>query len=149
MPTLVDGELVAFLYVADRSRALDFYCDTLGLSVRSSDPFGDFLAGAGSLIRMTVMPDHRPGPHPVLGWNVADVRATAARLRAAGVELLIYEGFDQDDLGVWAAPDGATKVAWLADPDGNVLSLAQAVLPPLRGKEDPARRSAAEARAGG
>ena len=33
-------------------------------------------------------------------------------------------GFDQDDDGVWTTP-GGDKVAWFADPDGNVLSLTQ------------------------
>ena len=35
-----------------------------------------------------------------------------------------YEGFDQDDLGIWTAPSGA-QVAWFLDPDGNNLSLTQ------------------------
>ncbi len=35
-----------------------------------------------------------------------------------------YDGMDQDDDGIWAAPGGA-RVAWFADPDGHVLSLIQ------------------------
>ena len=35
-----------------------------------------------------------------------------------------YSFFQQDDKGVWTAPDG-TGVAWFKDPDGNTLSLAQ------------------------
>jgi hypothetical protein len=31
----------------------------------------------------------------------------------------------QDELGIWSSPDGRTKLAWFADPDGNVLSLSQ------------------------
>ena len=35
-----------------------------------------------------------------------------------------YGFLEQDDLGIWTTPDGA-KVAWFADPDGNILSLTQ------------------------
>ena len=37
----------------------------------------------------------------------------------------IYDGFGQDDLGIWCAPGGTSKVAWFNNPDGNVLSLAE------------------------
>ena len=118
---------VAFLYVGDRARALAFYCDTLGLALRSSDPFGDFLDAGQALVRMTVMPDYRASAHPVLGWDVADISAAARALRSKGVDLTIYESMGQDPDGVWTAPDGRTRVAWFADPDGNVLSLSQSV----------------------
>ena len=72
------------------------------------------------------MPDHKAHPHPVLGWNVDDIAAAAEALRDRGVEFTIYEGMGQDALGIWTAPDGKTKVAFFADPDGNVLTLSQA-----------------------
>jgi catechol 2,3-dioxygenase-like lactoylglutathione lyase family enzyme len=120
------GTPVTFVNVTDRERALEFYCGTLGLSIRGTDAFGDFIDLGGGLLRMTAMPDHKPSPHPVLGWNVDDMKATAAALRARGIAFTVYEGMGQDDLGIWTSPDGATKVAWFADPDGNVLSLSQA-----------------------
>jgi catechol 2,3-dioxygenase-like lactoylglutathione lyase family enzyme len=116
---------VAFLFVTDRERALGFYRDTLGLELRSTDDFGDFIDLGSALLRMTVMPDHKASPHPVLGWNVDDIHAAAETLRDRGVEFIVYEGYGQDALGIWTAPDGATKVAWFADPDGNALSLSQ------------------------
>ena len=116
---------VAFLYVGDRERALAFYCDRLGFPLRSSDDFGDFIDLGSALARMTVVPDHKAGAHPVLGWNVGDIAAAAADLRDSGIELIRYEGMGQDELGIWTAPDGVAKVAFFADPDGNVLSLTQ------------------------
>ena len=50
--------------------------------------------------------------------------AAVHALRDRGVSFSIYDGLGQDADGVWTAPDG-TKVAWFADPDGNVLSLSQ------------------------
>jgi catechol 2,3-dioxygenase-like lactoylglutathione lyase family enzyme len=126
MTQSVSGTPVAFVNVAERDRALAFYCGVLGLKLRSSDPFGDFVQMDGALLRITALPDHKAHPHPVLGWNVPDIVATARSLRARGVTFAIYEGMGQDDLGVWTAPDGQAKVAWFADPDGNVLSIAQA-----------------------
>ena len=117
---------VIFLYVRDRARALDYYRQTFGLEVRSSDNFGDFIDLGAALVRMTVAPDHAPSPHPVLGWNVEDIGATAAALRDRGVAFTIYEGMGQDERGIWTSPDGTSKVAFFADPDGNVLSLSQA-----------------------
>lgn len=125
MEHLSSARVVAFVHVSDRARALAFYRDMLGLPLLSSDPFGDFLQLDDALLRMTVIPDYEAHPHPVLGWNVADVRATAAMLVASGVTLAIYDGIGQDEDGIWTAPDGQTKVAWFLDPDGNVLSLAE------------------------
>lgn len=121
----VQGQPVAFVNVADRERAMKFYVDTLGLKLRSSDGFGDFLEFGEALIRMTALPDYKGQSHPVIGWNVADIRAEVEALKARGVTFTIYEGLGQDELGIWTSPDGDAKVAFFNDPDGNVLSLAQ------------------------
>lgn len=123
---MVAGTPVAFINVADRQRGLDFYTGVLGLKLRSSDAFGDFLQVGGALVRLTALPGYAAGAHPVFGWNVDDIAASSKALRAAGVTFTIYEGMGQDADGVWTAPDGVAKVAWFNDPDGNVLSLAQA-----------------------
>jgi catechol 2,3-dioxygenase-like lactoylglutathione lyase family enzyme len=115
---------VAFVYVVDRERALGFYRDTLGLALRDSDDYGDFIDLGGGLLRMTVMADHKAHPHPVVGWNVEDIEAAAADLRGRGIAFTIFEGMDQDAQGIWTAPDG-DKIAFFADPDGNVLMLSQ------------------------
>ncbi|PVM86666.1 VOC family protein [Caulobacter endophyticus] len=123
--SVVSGTPVAFVHVSDRQRALDFYVGTLALEVRGSDPFGDFLALEGALIRLTALPGHKADAHPVFGWHVYDIEAGVKALTKRGVVFTIYEGFGQDALGIWTAPGGAARVAWFADPDGNVLSLSQ------------------------
>lgn len=123
---LKSTEPVSFLYAADRDRALGFYCGQLGLALRSSDPFGDFIGMDNAVIRLTVMPEFKAGQHPVFGWNVPDIRASVQALRGAGVTFTIYDGMGQDEDGIWTAPGGMAKVAWFADPDGNVLSLSEA-----------------------
>jgi predicted enzyme related to lactoylglutathione lyase len=41
------------------------------------------------------------------------------------VAMIHYEGMGQDTQGIWTGPDG-TKVAFFADPEGNVLTLSEA-----------------------
>ena len=125
MKILQSGTPVAFLYVKDRERALKFYRDSLGLELRSSDDFGDFIDLGSGLARMTAMPDHAATPHPVLGWNVGDINAAVNALRDRGIVFNIHEGMGQDALGIWTSPDGRSKVAFFSDPDGNVLTLSQ------------------------
>ena len=125
MNALHSATPVSFLYVSDRDRALAFYCETLGFALHSSDPFGDFIDLGGAMARMTVMPDLKAHPHPVLGWNVDDIGAAVDALAGRGISFAIYEGMGQDERGIWTAPDGVTKVAFFADSEGNALSLAQ------------------------
>ncbi len=121
------GAPVTFIYVSDRARALGFYRDTLGLTLKSADEHGDLLdIGGGALLHIMAMADHKAHPHPVLGWNVADFDAAAAALNGRGVAFAVYDGMGQDARGIWTAPDGKTKLAWFHDPDGNALMLSQA-----------------------
>ena len=75
-----------------------------------------------SQLRITVVKEARAAPYTVLGWTVADLEAEVDRLAAAGVTFTRYDGMEQDDRGIWTAPDGA-RVAWFHDPDGNILSV--------------------------
>lgn len=125
MPDRPSNTPVAFVYVTDRERALAFYRDVLGCTPLSADNYGDTLDLGGGRLRTVVMPDHKPSEHPVLGWAVDDVDATVDALAARGVTFQVYEGMGQDARGVWTSPDGATKLAFFNDPDGNALSLSQ------------------------
>lgn len=125
MGARISGVPVAFVYAADRDRALRFYRDTLGLPLRSADDFGDFLEIDGGLLRLTVIPDYAPHPHPVVGWNVADIDAAVTTLGEQGVAFIHYDGMGQDERGVWTSPDGLRRIAFFADPDGNILMLSQ------------------------
>jgi hypothetical protein len=64
--------------------------------------------------------------HTILGFHVQNVAMTVKALRELGVAFNFYPAFNQDELGVWTAPVGSVHVAWLKDPDGNVLSVTDA-----------------------
>ena len=74
----------------------------------------------------TAVAEVAPPGYTVLGWRASDIAATVRGLTARGVAFLRYDGMDQDEDGVWTTPAG-DKIAWFADPDGNVLSLTQFV----------------------
>jgi catechol 2,3-dioxygenase-like lactoylglutathione lyase family enzyme len=126
MTDAMQGEPVAFLYVADRGRAVAWYRDVLGVPVKGEDDFGVFFQLGSALLRMTALPGWAPTPHPALGWNVPDIKGTVRSLRDRGVAFSVYDGMGQDELGIWTSPDGAAKVAWFTDSEGNLLSLSQA-----------------------
>jgi catechol 2,3-dioxygenase-like lactoylglutathione lyase family enzyme len=120
-----DATAIAFVVTRDRAVSDAFYRDTLGLPFVVDDGFGAVFDLNGATLRITHVPDHLAGGHPVLGWRVADIHATITALRSKGVEMTIYPGMGQNEHGVWTSPDGKAQVAFFADPDGNVLSLTQ------------------------
>lgn len=123
--SLAHSNPVTFILTRDRAKAKAFYSDVLGLTQTGEDGFAVSYDLNGTPMRLTDVADHVPSAHTVLGWNVPDIGAKASELKANGVEFLIYDGFGQDENGVWTSPDGAAKVAWFNDPDGNNLSLSQ------------------------
>ena len=118
-------KLVAFVAVRDPERAKTFYRDTLGLRLVSEQlPFALVFDANGTMLRVTIVGEPVVAPYTVLGWDVADIAATARQLAGAGVTMERYPGMTQNDLGIWTSPGGA-KVAWFKDPDGNVLSVTE------------------------
>ncbi len=116
---------ITFLFTRDREKAKAFYRDVLGLNHTRSDEFAECFDLNGTPLRIVPIADHVPSPHTVLGWSVPDIHATAAAMKAKGVTFEIYEGFGQDENGIWSAPDGHAKIAWFLDPEGNNLSVTQ------------------------
>jgi predicted enzyme related to lactoylglutathione lyase len=123
------AELVAFVPAVDLVRARAFYEGALGLTVLDQGPAALVLDAAGTTVRVTKVARSAPAAHTVLGWRVGDIDATVAALGARGVVFTRYTGMDQDASGVWTTPTG-DRVAWCADPDGNVLSLTELASPP-------------------
>ena len=118
------AEVVAFAASADLRQARAFYEQVLGLRVIGQNDFACVFDANGTMLRVTAVAEvARPG-YTVLGWRVADIAATARDLATRGVVFIRYDGMGQDDDGVWTTP-GGDKVAWFADPDGNILSLTQ------------------------
>lgn len=117
---------VVFVATSARELAVPFYRDVLGLRLMGQDGYAaTFDLGNRTPLRLTDVPGHRPSGNAILGWHVADLAATARALEIKGVVFKRYDGFDQDALGIWSAPEGGTKIVWFEDPDGNLLSVTQ------------------------
>jgi catechol 2,3-dioxygenase-like lactoylglutathione lyase family enzyme len=121
---LGSAPLMAFIPVTDIGAARGFYESTLGLRVLDESPFALVVDANGTKVRITPVPDLRPQPFTIAGWEVADIGTTVEELTALGVVFNRYDGMDQRSNGVWASPSG-DLVAWFVDPDGNTLSLTQ------------------------
>ena len=121
---LGSADAIAFVGATDLGRARDFYEQVLGLPLTGRSDFACVFDANGTMLRVTAVPEVARGGYTVLGWRVADIAAAVRDLSAKGVAFLRYDGVDQDDSGVWTTP-GGDRVAWFADPDGNILSLTQ------------------------
>ena len=126
MGTLELAKPVIVICTRDRAQAAEFYRETLGLAFAYEDNFATVFKVGGITLRLSTVTDFTPHEHTIVGFNVPDVEATVRSLRENGVTFNIYEGFGQDELGIWSAPGGTVRVAWFKDPDGNVLSVTSA-----------------------
>ncbi len=121
----MDGlKLVAFAATAHSDKARVFYSQTLEFPILEDTQFALVLDANGTTLRVQKVEKVSPPPYTVLGWTVDNICSAVAQLGDKGVKFEIFEGLNQDDLGIWTAPDG-TSVAWFRDPDGNLLSLTQ------------------------
>ena len=126
MGILENAKPAIIICTRDRSRATAFYRDTLGLHLSHEDNFAAVFDTGGATLRVSVVPDFTPHEHTILGFHVPDVPATVKALREKGVTFNLYPRLHQDELGIWTAPEGSVQVAWLTDPEGNVLSVTNA-----------------------
>ena len=121
---LADKKLKAFVPTIKPDKARSFYKDILGLKLLSEDKYALEFDANGTLLRVAIVPDFKPFPFTVLGWNVDDIYAIIKLLNGKKIFCEKYDFMKQDDLGVWLSPSGS-KVAWFKDPDGNILSLTE------------------------
>jgi predicted enzyme related to lactoylglutathione lyase len=109
--------------VDDVEAARRFYGETLG--VRTSEANGLLtlhLAGDRDTL-VYPKPGHRPADYTILNFEVQDIDSAVDELAARGVRFERYDGFDQDERGIFRV--GGPFIAWFKDPAGNVLAVLQ------------------------
>jgi catechol 2,3-dioxygenase-like lactoylglutathione lyase family enzyme len=126
MGILESAKAVIVVCTRDRVRAIDFYHNTLGLTVHHEDVFGAVLNAGTTTINIATVPDFTPHGHTMLAFLVSNVDTTVKALTSKGVAFLRLPGFPHDEFGVLSLPGGKGRVAWLEDPDGNILSITDA-----------------------
>jgi len=120
-------DIVAFVPTTNPARSRSFFETTLGLRLVSEDSFALVFDANGTSIRVadvSSVKGFRPAPFTVLGWAVGDIQAVVTDLSSRGVQFQRFPGMEQDAHGIWTSPSRA-RIAWFADPEGNVLSLTQ------------------------
>src|SRR3954454_17074072 len=118
--------IMAFLPTTDFDKARAFYEGVLGLRFLNDDGFAMVMDANGIMLRIAKVPDFKPLPFTILGWQVSDIASTVAAMQSRGVQFERFGFMPQDEAGIWTAPSG-DRVAWFKDPDGNTLSVSQHV----------------------
>jgi catechol 2,3-dioxygenase-like lactoylglutathione lyase family enzyme len=120
-----DSKAFSGFAVKDLDAARSFYQGILGLEV-VDEPMGilGIHLGGGATVMVYPKPDHVPATYTILNFPVSDVDAAVDRLRAAGVRMERYEGFEQDAKGI-ARDARGPDIAWFTDPSGNILSVLE------------------------
>src|SRR5712692_3519099 len=98
-------KVMSFLATTDLDRAKDFFANTMALPFRE-DGWAAMFDNGGTILRVTRVDIINPAPYTVLGWEVDDISAIIRTLRVRGVSFQSVPGLEQDELGVWTAPDG-------------------------------------------
>jgi catechol 2,3-dioxygenase-like lactoylglutathione lyase family enzyme len=114
--------------VSSLDEAIAFYEGKLGLPLferGKEQPYARFTGAGETKLGIYESKTAGQAKHTLASFVVDDVRATVDALKANGV---LFEEYDlpgmKTENGV--ATVGDTRVAWLKDPDGNILEIAGA-----------------------
>ncbi len=122
---LGDHPIYPVLLTTDLAAAREFYHDTLGLEIIAERETAiDFRSGSTRL-NLNLSTTGTADSQTQAGWQVEDLRAELDVLRGRGVRIEEYDlpGLKTED-GI--VDIGFALVAWITDPDGNVLGILQA-----------------------
>jgi catechol 2,3-dioxygenase-like lactoylglutathione lyase family enzyme len=132
---LSKGRVATRLPAQDLNRARAFYADKLGLEPVEEREGGLRYVSAGGEFALFQSEGAPSGDHTQMGWEVEDIEATVAALRARGV---VFEEYDFPGLrtvdgiadieGNYPSKGIGERGAWFRDSEGNMLGIGQ----PLR-----------------
>ncbi len=122
---LGDHPVTPVLLAKDLSAAREFYHDKIGLEIlNESEDAIVFKCGGGTHLDVTKSTVGTADEQTQVSWEVPDIHAEVAELRARGVRVEDYDmpGLKTDD-GV--ADIGFAWAAWIIDPGKNALGILQ------------------------
>jgi catechol 2,3-dioxygenase-like lactoylglutathione lyase family enzyme len=131
---LADSPVATRLPAKDLARARRFYSEKLGLEPVEERPGGlRYRCGAADFA-LFESAGAASGTHTQMGWEVADIEATVAALKARGV---VFEEYDLPGLvtvngiaeieGNYPSKGIGERGAWFRDSEGNLLGIGQPV----------------------
>ena len=110
--------------VDDVGKARAFYEGTLGLDVSEEDGLLTLHLAGDRDTFVYQKADHVPATYTILNFVVDDVDQAVDDLTASGVRFERYDGFEQDEKGIARGFMEGGDGAWLTDPAGNIVGLA-------------------------
>jgi catechol 2,3-dioxygenase-like lactoylglutathione lyase family enzyme len=130
---LKSGRVAARIPARDLERAKSFYADKLGLEPSQERPGGLLYRCGEGEFALFESAGTASGDHTQMAWEVEDIEATVADLRARGV---VFEEYDVAGLetvngiaevaGNYPSKGGVgERAAWFRDSEGNLLGIGQ------------------------
>jgi catechol 2,3-dioxygenase-like lactoylglutathione lyase family enzyme len=123
MSVLENATPIIIVCTRDVTKTAAFYRDVLGLRPQSHDQYAVVFRAGGIDLRVSYVPDFAVTGHTGLSFRVDDLAVSVRTLREKGVVFLRPEGMTLDEAGIWTVPGGLGQVAWLTDPEGNIVSI--------------------------
>jgi predicted enzyme related to lactoylglutathione lyase len=114
----------AYIPVSDLSRARNFYERTLGLAPKEEYAGGVIYECGGAEVFMYPTKNAGTSKASQAFWQVRDVEAEVAELKARGV---VFQEYDMPGIRMKnsIATGGGAKTAWFKDTEGNILAVSQ------------------------
>lgn len=132
---LKESSVATRLPARDLNRARKFYSDKLGLEPIEQRAGGLRYRTGNTFFVLFASAGEASGSHTQMGWEVEDIEATVAALKARGV---VFEEYDLPGLktvngiaeiaGNYPSKGVGEKGSWFKDSEGNLLGIGQ----PLR-----------------
>ncbi len=122
---LKDLHVHTTLPATDLARAQAWYSEKLGLDPDEKQASGLTYRCKDSQFVIYPGANAGSGRHTQMGWQVSDIVAEVADLRARGVEVESYPDMPGFDTATGIATIGSAKAAWFRDSEGNMLGLVQ------------------------
>jgi len=121
---LRNAPIRAYIPVSNVSRARKFYEDLVGLKPREEYAGGVIYECGGAEVFMYPTPNAGTSKASQAYWQVDDVEAEVADLKARGVK---FEEYDMPGVAMKnsIATGGGAKTAWFKDTEGNILAVSQ------------------------
>ena len=118
-----DSKAFSGFAVDDIDKAREFYGETLGLEVSEENGMLTLNLAGDRPTLVYPKPHHTPADYTILNFPVDDIDAAVDALAARGVRFERYDGFGQDEKGIFR--EEGPNIAWFKDPAGNVLSVIE------------------------
>jgi catechol 2,3-dioxygenase-like lactoylglutathione lyase family enzyme len=130
---LENAHIAARLPAKDLDRARRFYSEKLGLEPVDERPGGLLYRGASGEFAVLQSAGESPGTFTQMGWEVDDIEAAMAELRARGVEfedvdvpgLETVDGIAEVEGNYPSKNSSGERAAWFRDSEGNLLGMGQ------------------------